>query len=54
MNPRDARPKVITFQSIVETLLTFWFGTKGYISIELVTTEKPPKAIKSRNLRRIE
>ena len=47
MNPRDARPKVITFQSIVETLLTFWIGTKGYGSIMLMTTEKQPKTKKN-------
>ena len=54
MNPRDARPKVITFQSIVETLLTFWVGTKGYGSIVLMTKEKQPKTKKSKNLRQIE
>ena len=55
MNPRVLDQKLLhTFQSIVETLLTFWFGTKGYVSIELMTTEKPPKTIKSRNLRQIE
>ena len=55
MNLREyARQKVITFQSIVETLLTFWFGTKGYVSIELMTTEKQPTTKKSRNLRQIE
>ena len=47
MNPRVLDQKLLhTFQSIVETLLTFWFGTKGYVSIELMTTEKPPKTKK--------
>ena len=55
MNPRVLDQKLLhTFQSILETLLTFWFGTKGYISLELVTREKPPTTIKSRNQRQIE